>query len=140
MQLTAKLKNKSTAWSALLKVRVLDVVSNSGNYYQNVSGINGSITDASHWFPIFSPGGSTALQLNKTSTDITGEDPDFQISLSLDGVPAFPASMNVYISTTGLDADYAPVSPVNYNPVTKILHGMNDPLAFPDQKVKVVVI
>lgn len=141
MQLTAKLKNKATVWSALLKVRVLDMVVSSGVYYQNISGINGTLTDPAHWYQWpTSGGGSDPLEINKNAGSISGTDPDFQVDLSADGLPSFPASIRVYISLTGLDADYTTVDAPDYNPVTGILHGMNDPAAFPAQKIKIMVI
>lgn len=141
MQLSAKLKNKSTAWSALLKVRVLDVVLNSGNYYQNVSGINGALTDTSHWFLIYSPGvsGSVAITVNKTASDIIGSDPDYQLDLSAAGLPNFPASVSVYVDLTG-SGDFEPVDGVNYSPVTGILHAMNSPTDFAAQIIKIIAI
>lgn len=138
MQLTAKLKNKSTSWSALLKARVLDVVTNAGTYYQNVSGINGNLTDTTHWFPIFSTP-AIATEYDRLATDITGTDPDFVINLSSSGMPAFPASIRVYVDLNNTN-DYQPLEPVNYVPGTGILHGMNDPAAYPNQRIRIMVI
>ncbi len=139
MQLTAKLKNKATPWTALLKVRALDMVVNAGVYYQNISGINGSLTDPTHWYPWPQSDGSSTVRLNKNASNIAGTDPDFHIDLSSDGLPAFPGVVSVYVSLTGLSTDYKPAA-ANYDPVGLLLHGMSDPAAFPAQLVKIVVM
>lgn len=138
MQLTAKLKSKSTVWAASLKPRVLDVVLYSGAYYVNVTGINGAITDSTHWFPLGGGSDVSALVIDKTAADITGSDPNFKIDLSADGMPDFPASLAVYVDLPG-DGSWLPVED-NYNPVSKLLQGMADPAEYPDQLIKIVVL
>lgn len=84
--------------------------------------------------------GAISTTLSRTAGAIAGSDPNFYIDLSAAGLPAFPASLSVYVSNTGFSSDYVPISPVNYNPITGILSGMNSPVDFPDQVVMVVYI
>jgi len=137
MQITGKIRNKSTAHSLLLKPKVGDVVSFEGRYYSNISGRNSAVSDSSNWFPLSA--GSDPVIVDKTALNITGTDPDFSISLLNDGIPAFPASLSVYIDLEG-DDNYLKVDPVIYDPLTKVLSGMNSPADFADQKIKVVAI
>jgi hypothetical protein len=141
MQLTAKIKNKSTAHSLLLKPRVGDVVLSAGVYYQNTSGVNSAVSDTNNWIKIFDTngGGAVPLVVDKTSADVTGTSPNFVIDLSADGLPAFPASIKVYIDLNN-DGNYLPADPVNYNPITKALASMNSPVDFPDQKIKIITL
>ena len=141
MQLTTKLRNKSTPHSLLLRPRVGDVVLSDGAYYQNTSGINSVVTEATNWFKIFSaPSSSTpTIIIDKVAGNIVGNDPDFSISLAGDNVPAFPASISVYVDLNGT-ANYILQSPTIYNPVTKALSGMNSPTDFPNQKIRIAVL
>ena len=58
MLLTNRPKNKNTVWTTALKPKVLDVVSNGGITYINISGINGDIADTNHWLPTGGASGS----------------------------------------------------------------------------------
>lgn len=139
MQLTAKLKNKSVPWAAILKPRVLDVVDSDGNYYVNITGYNGTVTDTNIWFPI---GGSAGRPLVKTASDISGSDPFYTISLASDGLPAFPQlikNITMFIDLAGDGADVEFISPVQYNATTKTIKGMNSPTDFPNQIIKIFV-
>ena len=138
MQITAKLRNRTVAWSVNARRRVGDTVTYAGDYYSNTSGKNPVPTDINSWVRLTTLT-STALTINKDAGDITGSDPIYSISLSLDGVPAFPAAMRVYVDIEG-DGNFLPVDPVDYNPVTKVLNGMSSPTDFPDQLIKIVVI
>lgn len=138
MQVAVKLRNKNTVWSSLLKPRVGDTVTSGSASYANVSGYNGPISDTTVWIPISSSGGSSATEIDKTAVDITGSDPFFSIDLSADVVSAFPSSFSVYKDPAG-DDNWASVSPVDYDPVNKILRGMDNPADFPDEKIKILV-
>jgi len=137
MQLTAKLRNKSTQWTDKLKPRVGTVVLNNGSYYFNITGVNSPVSDTANWFKIQS--GISYVEVNKTAANITGTDPNFSISLLSDGLPSYPAAFAVYvdINNTG---NYELLSPVIYNPVTKVLSGLSSPNDFPDQKIKIVAV
>lgn len=134
MQPIAKLKNKSTSWSAQLRPRVMDVVLFNGSYYQNTSGMNASPTDTNHWFPL--PTTLTLVDIFKSATDVEGEDPDFTIDLSSDGMPDFPVSMKVYVKIDN-SSPFAEVSPVIYDQDAKVLHSMNNPADFPEMMIRI---
>lgn len=136
---TSTIKNKATAWSALLKPRILDTVIAGGETYVNISGINSVVSDTTNWYKITN-NNYVPLIIDKVAGNVSGSDPNFYIDLTTSGLPAYPASIKVYISLTGLDADFTLSEPVNYNPVTKILYGMNDPIAYASQKVKIAVL
>ena len=131
MQIITKLKNKSTQHSLLLKPRVGDVVFNDGAYYSNISGINSSLGDINNWILIFQ---ATAIsrKITLNSSNIIGVDPDFKVDLSAEDIPNFPTAYSVYIDIDGTNS-YLPLSPANYNPTTKILSGLNNPIVFPNQ-------
>lgn len=139
MQLTAKVKNKSTVWSLLLKPRALDTVSYLGDYYINISGINSVPTVTGNWFKLTNNAISPRDPINKVADDITGTDPNYVINLSADGMPDFPILVSVYVDIDG-SGDFEPLPPNNYNPITKILSGMSSPVDFPDQVVKILVL
>ncbi len=139
MQLSPKIKNNSLIWSPLLKVRVGTVVNAGGNYYFNTSGKNSAITDENNWFQIFSVAGSTPMPLDKTAADVEGDDPDFYLDLSTDGLPAFPLVLKLYIDIAG-DDNFILLEPTVYNPVTKILSGLSSPIDFPNQKLKILFL
>lgn len=137
MILTAKLRNNSTPWSANLRPRVSDVVSNGGVYYANVAGYNGTITDTAIWFPIGAQTpGSSVPEFDYVAGDITGTDPFWALNLSADGLPAFPTIFAVYQDLPGTGA-WLPISPVQYDPVAQVLSGMSSPTDFPSQKIKI---
>jgi len=137
MQTIAKLKNKSTVWSAQLRPRVLDVVSYSGSNYQNTSGLNATPTDTNHWFAL--PTTVKIINVLKLANQVAGSDPDFYIDLSADGMPVFPVSLKAYIKIDNA-SPFTEVSPVAYDPATKILHGMNDPAALPDMQIRILAM
>lgn len=136
MQLTSKLKNKSTVWAASLRPRVGDVISSGGVYYCNITGYNGAVSNTLIWFPIGATSGGTELPITKTSTDITGADPFFSLNLSATSIPALPANMLVYVDLNG-DGNPQILAPLQYNAGTKILNGMSDPAGFPSQIIKI---
>lgn len=123
----------------MLKVRPLDMVQYLGVYYQNISGINGALTDPNHWYPWPQSDGANTMRLTKSAGNVSGTDPDFHIDLSADGLPSFPGVVSVYVSLTGSPSDYKPV-PASYDPVAFVLHGMSDPAAYPSQAIKIVVM
>lgn len=136
MQLSPKLKNKSVPHSMALKPRVGNVVSNNGSYYQNTSGINSELSNINNWFCIFKA--VVPLEINKLATDVEGVNPDFYIDISSLDIPEFPSFVSVYLDING-DAEYKLISPINYNPVTKRLHGLSSPADFPNQKIKILI-
>jgi hypothetical protein len=138
MQIAPRVKNKNTIWSATLKPRVTDTVISGGLYYVNIAGYNSDLTDTNAWLPAGSTGQSSALEINKTSADITGSDPFFSIDLSAEAIAAFPSGLAVYKDVNG-DDNWINVSPVDYDPVGKILRGMDNPADFPDEKIKILV-
>lgn len=137
MQIAVKLRNKNTIWSDLLKPRVGDTVISGGVFYANVSGYNSSISDVQVWIPIGNQG-SSSTEIDKTAADITGSEPFFSIDLSADVVFTFPSSFSVYKDPAG-DDSWVSVSPIDYDPVNKILRGMDNPADFPDEKIKILV-
>ncbi|MFN0254498.1 hypothetical protein [Pedobacter ureilyticus] len=136
MQLSPKIKNKSLIWSLLLKVRVGTVVNAGGNYYFNTSGKNSAVTDTNNWFQIFSNPGSVTIELNKTAANITGNDPDYGISIANDNAPVFPTILKLYVDILG-NGSYQLVDPVIYDPATKMISGLSSPADFPNQKIKI---
>lgn len=141
MQLTAKLKNKSTTWSALLRPRVGDVVIDTfGDYYENSSGKNAILTDTNTWLKLTNFASPVPDPIDKDAGDITGSDPVFSIDLSGEGLPEFPASISVYVDLPG-DGSWSPGPvPRQYNPVSGIMTGFDNPTDYPDQKIKIIVV
>jgi hypothetical protein len=137
MQATARIINRNVTWSVLLKPRVGTTVAKDGSIYQNISGINAEVSDTANWYPLFIKV-AEVVEVNKTSADILGSDPDFYLDLSAAGVPDFPLSMMAWVKVDDEeDTKYQPVAPLVYSPETKLLGGMNDPDAFPDQSIKI---
>lgn len=138
MMLTAKIKNQAVTWSLLKRFRINDSVFDGINYYTNISGMNSVLTNAANWFKLtnnaLNPG-----EIDKASTDIHAAGTDFVIDLSASIIPALPLLMAVYVDIAG-DGHPLPLTPVNYNPVTKILGGMNSPTDFPSQIIKIFVL
>lgn len=137
MQPAVRIRNKSTPWNPKLRPRVGDTVISGGIYYSNICGYNGSVADITIWLA-FGNSGSSAVEINKTASDITGTEPFYQISLSDDPVPSFPGSFSIYIDLLN-DGGWKMLSPVDYDPAAKLLSGMNSPTDFPDQKIKIFV-
>lgn len=138
MILTAKLKNQAATWSLSKKYRVNDVAFDGINYFTNISGANSVLSNTANWFRITNNAFSPA-EVDKTAGNISASGTDYVINLSADGLPALPVLFVVYIDLNG-DGHPLPLSPVNYNPVTKILGGMNSPSDFPSQLIKIFVL
>lgn len=138
MQISAKLKSKSTVWNAVLRPRVLDTVFYNSSYYANISGNNAIPTNTTHWMKIYS-GSEEPITINKVAGNIGGSDPVFTLDLSGDGLPAYPKSMIMYVNLNGDDVTWRGPEPFQFNPTTKIMSGLNNPVDYPDQKIKILV-
>ncbi len=137
MQVSAKILNKALNWSAQLKVRVGTVVTGpDGNTYINTSGVNSVVTNTTNWQLIALATATPAINL--TASAIAGADPNFYVSLSAYSVPAFPKSISAYVDSAGTGA-YVLVSPLQYDPVNKILSGLDSPTDFPSQQIMIMV-
>jgi hypothetical protein len=138
MILTAKIKNQTGAWSAQKKYRVNDVAFDGVNYFTNVSGINSALSVTANWLQLTN-NAFTPREIDKTAADISASGSDFVIDLAADSMPVLPILLMVYVDING-DGNPLPLQPVNYNPVTKILAGMNSGDDFADQVVKIFVL
>jgi hypothetical protein len=142
MQPTIRIRNKYTQWSPLLRPRVMDVVVDSGTYYSNLTGYNSVLADTEVWLAFSKSASASVITIDKNSGDIQGADPAFYIDLSDEITEAYPASMKVYVNidTTVLANQFIELTPTAYYPGTKQLFGFSDPVAFPNQAIKIFVI
>jgi hypothetical protein len=76
--------------------------------------------------------------LTKAASDIIGTDGDYKISLNAANIPALPRTLMVYVSLDG-SSNYSLVQPVAWNSTTKTIGGMNSPIDFPNQIIKIII-